>query len=377
MVKKVLITGVSGQTGSYAVDYLLAHTDCEIVGIVRRLSVPNHRNISHIKNKRFRVEVADVTDKTSITNLIVAEKPDYFINFAANSFVGNSWEMPYNHMETNFLAVLHQLEAIKNNCPLCRYYNAGSSEEWGNIDYSPQDELHPLKPRSPYAVSKIAARHTIKVYRESYGLYAIQGSLTNHESKRRGDDFLTQKVAQGVARIKTAITQKKSFTPIELGNLEAKRDWSHAADFVHGIWRMVNQEKYNEDLKKAFLSRGRITAPFEIRSDIEWLSKNIKEYVLSSNETHSIREFVEKAFGVAGIKGSWQLGFTKEDETFEGNSGTLVKINPKFYRPAEVDLLCGDSSLARRELLWVPHYNFDSLVEEMVLSALQCPLLTK
>lgn len=369
MIKKVLITGVSGQTGSYAVDYLLAHTDCEIVGIVRRLSVPNHRNISHIKNNRFRVEVADVTDKTSITNLIVAEKPDYFINFAANSFVGNSWEMPYNHMETNFLAVLHQLEAIKNNCPLCRYYNAGSSEEWGNIDYSPQDELHPFKPRSPYAVSKIAARHTIKVYRESYGLYAIQGSLTNHESKRRGDDFLTQKVAQGVARIKTAITQKKSFAPIELGNLDAKRDWSHAADFVHGIWRMVNQEQYREDLSPHHVTRNVKTSQY-------W-SPYLKEYVLSSNETHSIREFVEKAFGVAGIKGSWQLGFTKEDETFEGDSGTLVKINPKFYRPAEVDLLCGDSSLARRELLWVPHYDFGSLVEEMVLSALQCPLLTK
>lgn len=357
---KIIITGVSGQTGSYMVDYILRETDLDIIGVVRRLSVPNHGNFSHINNPRFTLRVADVTDKSSITALIKGESPNYFINFAANSFVGNSWEMPYNHIETNFLGVVHQLEAIKNHCPECRYYNAGSSEQFGNVDFSPQNESHPFKPRSPYAISKVAAHHAVKVYRESYGLYAIQGLLLNHESPRRGSEFLTQKVVQGVARIKSLINGNLKFEPIELGNLDAERDWSHAMDFVDGVWRMVNQEEYGPEPNRFFCNA----------KTSKTLAPLLKEYVLASGETHSVREFTEKAFDLAGIKGVWQLGFTSQDETFESSLGTLVKINPKFYRPAEVDTLCGDSTLARNELLWTPKYNFSNLVKEMVESAL-------
>ncbi len=366
----MVITGVSGQTGSYMVDYLLKKTDCEIIGVVRRLSVPNHDNISHLSDeKRFRVVVADVTDKTSITNLISQEKPDYFINFAANSFVGNSWEMPYNHVETNFIGVLHQLEAIKNFCPHCRYYNAGSSEEFGNIDYSPQDEYHTLKPRSPYAVSKVAARQMVKVYRESYRLYAIQGFLMNHESERRGIEFISQKIAHGLVKIDLAIQNRKRFEPLELGNLEAKRDWSHALDFVDGIWRMLNQEIYNEELGIDYRIIRQIDGE---KGAIKWLSQFVKEYVLASGVAHSVRDFVDEAIKNTTIKGAWQTSFSKEDETFESPRGTIVKINPKFYRLAEVNILCGDASLAKEELGWEPQIDFKKLVGRMVKNQFLC-----
>lgn len=358
-MKKVLITGVTGQTGSYMVEHLLKTTDHNIVGVVRRLSVSNHENINHISDPRFRLEFAEVTDKSSIQSLIKKEKPDYFINFAANSFVGNSWNMPYSHMDTNFMGVLHQLEAIKDFCPNCRYYNAGSSEEFGNVEYSPQDEKHPQNPRSPYGVSKSAARLLVKVYRESYNLYAIQGHLFNHESPRRGVEFVSRKIAMGVARIKNAIDNKKPFQPIELGNLNASRDWSHAADFVDGIWRMLNQEKHRSTTK--MLGGGHSRLWLDDGGNKTWL----KEYVLASNQTHTVRNFVEKAFQVAGIYGAWQLAFLEQDETFVNKDSTLVKINPEFYRPAEVELLYGDASLAKEELNWSPNYTFNSLVEEM------------
>lgn len=369
-MKKVIITGVSGQTGSYMVDYLLKKTDCEIIGVVRRLSVPNHGNIGHLLNEeRFRIAVADVTDKTSITNIISQEKPDYFINFAANSFVGNSWEMPYNHVETNFIGVLHQLEAIKNFCPHCRYYNAGSSEEFGNVNYSPQDEYHPLKPRSPYAVSKVAARQMVKVYRESYNLYAIQGYLMNHESERRGIEFISQKIAHGLAKIDLAIQNRKRFEPLELGNLEAKRDWSHVLDFVDGIWRMLNQEIYSEKLGMDYETMKEV---YDEKRATQWLSQFVKEYVLASGETHSVRDFINEAIKYTGIIGAWQTAFEKENETFESPRGTIIKINPKFYRLAEVDVLCGNASSAKQELGWEPQIDFDELVKRMMKNQISC-----
>ena len=214
----------------------------------------------------------------------------------------------------------------------------------GDVEYSPQDLKHPVRPRSPYGAAKAAARHITKVYRESYNMYAIHCILYNHESERRGEEFVTRKITKGVARIYNAIKQGKSFEPIELGNLDSKRDWSHAMDFVDGIWVMLNQDKP-------------------------------KEYILSSNETHSIREFVEKAFKIAGISGSWiYTGDGRaEDEGFyrkreDGNYEPLVKVNPRFYRPAEVELLLGDSNPARKELGWTPKISFDSLIERMVVS---------
>jgi len=344
-MKKVIITGVTGQDGSLMADYLLANTDNIIVGGARRLSVKNHKNIEHLmKNPRFSLIDLDVTDSQNVANVIQKECPDYFINFAANSFVGNSWEMPVNHMITNAMAVLYQLEAIRKYAPSCRYYNAGSSEEFGDVVTAPQSEEHPLRPRSPYGAAKAAARHLVKVYRDSYGIYAIQGWLFNHEGTRRGEEFVTRKITKNVARIKRAIENKLPFEPLKLGNLESKRDWSDAEDFVDGVWKMLNQDEP-------------------------------KEYVLSSNETHSIKEFVELAFKAAGIEGVW-VGEGLDAlyllpnyllDFIENPQITLVEIDEKFYRPAEVDLLFGDSTKARQELGWTPKNSFQNLVDKMVL----------
>jgi GDPmannose 4,6-dehydratase len=342
-MKKVIITGVTGMDGSYMADFLLKNDSCIVVAGIRRLSNENHKNINHLKsNPRFRLVDLDITDFSNVENVIRKEQPDYFINFAANSFVGNSWTMPVNHMQTNCMSVLYQLEAIRKFAPNCRYYNAGSSEEFGDVLYCPQDEKHPLRPRSPYGASKASARMLVKVYRESYNMYALQGWLFNHESERRGVEFVTRKITTNVARISREIASGVKITPVEVGNLDAKRDWSHAEDFVEGVWQMLNQEQP-------------------------------KEYVLASGETHSIREFVEKAFEAAEIKGHWSLADLDrenkkpENEVFRKDTGEiLLKINPEFYRPAEVEILLGNSDMARKELGWKPKNDFTTLVSRMV-----------
>lgn len=342
-MKKVIITGITGQDGSFMADYLLNNTDCFVYGGARRLSVPNHENIEHLKNhERFSMIDLDISDCENINQVVREIKPDYFINFAANSFVGNSWKMPVNHMQTNCMGVLYCLEAIRNFSPETRFYNAGSSEQFGDVIYSPQGINHPFRPRSPYGASKCAAHHLVKVYRDSYDLYAVQGILFNHEGVRRGEEFVTRKISKNVARIYHAIQNQKSFLPIELGNLDAKRDWSDAEDFVKGVWLMMNQDKP-------------------------------QDYVLSSNETHTVREFVELAFKAAFIEGEW-MGYGLEEIFIEKNSKKiLVKINPQFYRPAEVDLLWGDSTLARLILGWKPETSFPKLVEKMVAKDLGWP----
>lgn len=343
-MKKIIITGVTGQDGSFMADFLLKNTNHTIIGGVRRLSVQNYKNIDHLKNNpRFKLIDLDITDACNTEEVIRKEAPDYFINFAANSFVGTSWSMPINQLQTNCMAVLYQLEAIRKFAPHCRYYNAGSSEEFGDVAYSPQDEAHPLRPRSPYGAAKASARHLVKVYRDSYNLYALQGWLFNHEGARRGEEFVTRKITKAVAKIKYAIENNLEFNPLELGNLDAKRDWSDSEDFVEGVWLMLNQEAPNE-------------------------------YVLSSNETHSIREFVELAFSEIGILGYWSGDGLNEkyiipnDILEESNlkSSVLVSINSKFYRPAEIDLLWGDSTKARAELNWTPKTSFQNLVSKMV-----------
>lgn len=335
-MKKVIITGVTGQDGSFMADYLLKNTDHTIIAGARRLSVTNHKNIEHLKNNpRFKLIDLDITDNQNVEDVIRTEKPDYFINFAANSFVGNSWTMPVNHMNTNCMAVLYQLEAIRKFAPQCRYYNAGSSEEFGDVVTAPQSEEHPLRPRSPYGAAKAAARHLVKVYRESYNLYAVQGWLFNHEGTRRGEEFVTRKITKAVARIKKAIDREEAYDLLELGNLNARRDWSDAEDFVDGVWKMLNQQEP-------------------------------REYVLSSNETHTIREFVELAFEAAGIHGVWKGSGINELFEQKETGRVLMVINEKFYRPAEVELLLGDSTKARQELGWEPKTSFKNLVDKMV-----------
>jgi GDPmannose 4,6-dehydratase len=343
-MKKIIITGVTGQDGSFMADFLLKNTEHTIIAGIRRLSVINHDNINHLKdNPRFKLIDLDITDSNNIEQVIRAEQPDYFINFAANSFVGNSWTMPANHMNTNCMSVLYQLEAIRKFAPQCRYYNAGSSEEFGDVVEIPQTEKHPLRPRSPYGASKAAARHLVKVYRDSYDMYAIQGWLFNHEGTRRGEEFVTRKITKNVARIKFALENNLEFEPLELGNLDSHRDWSDAEDFVAAVWLMLNQDKP-------------------------------KEYVLSSNETHTIKEFVQLAFAHAGIPAIWigekldtlYVLSDKYSSFSEFGNKKLVKINEKFYRPAEVDILYGDSSIARKELNWIPKTTFKNLVNKMV-----------
>jgi GDPmannose 4,6-dehydratase len=337
-MKKIIITGVTGQDGSFMADYLLKNTDHTIVAGARRLSVANHKNIEHLKNNpRFKLIDLDITDSQNVEEVIRNEQPDYFINFAANSFVGNSWTMPINHMNTNFMAVIYQLEAIRKFAPHCRYYNAGSSEEFGDVVTAPQSEEHPLRPRSPYGAAKAAARHLVKVYRESYSIYAVQGWLFNHEGTRRGEEFVTRKITKAVARIKQAIDREEAYDLLELGNIESKRDWSDAEDFVDGVWKMLNQQQP-------------------------------REYVLSSNETHTIREFVELAFEAAGIQGYWLGSGINEIFLQKETERVLMVINEKFYRPAEVELLLGDSTKARQELGWKPKTSFKNLIDKMVFS---------
>lgn len=337
-MKKIVVTGVTGQDGSHMVDYLLKNTDHQIYGTARRLSVKNHENILHLENEeRFELLDLDLNDAHSIRDVIIDIKPDYFINFAAQSFVAGSWKYPVQTWDTDSNAVLHLLESIRRFAPSCRFYNAGSSEEFGDVIYSPQDEDHPLRPQSPYGAAKCAARHLVRVYRESYGLYAIQGWLFNHEGVRRGLDFVTRKISHAVAKIKIAIEGGKKVPIFELGNLDAKRDWSDAEDFMEGVWLMLNQ-------------------------------KNPKNYVLASGEMHTIREFVEESFKSAGIKGDWynETPEIPENEVFKKDTGEiLLKINPKFYRPAEVHKLCGDSFLAESELGWKRKTDFKKLVDKM------------
>jgi len=341
---KVLVTGILGQDGANMVEYLLANTDAKIFGMIRRTSNPNFVNCKKfINDKNFQIVYGDLSDSISIDTLVRDIQPDYFINFAAQSFVACSWDLPLQTFDVNASGVARCLEAIRRFQPKCRFYSAGSSEEFGDVEFTPQDINHPIRPRSPYGASKAAARHLVKVYRDSYNLYAVHGLLFNHEGTKRGEEFVTRKISRGVARIHYSIKNHLPFEPIELGNLDAKRDWSDSEDFVDGVWKMLNQEKPNE-------------------------------YILSSNETHSIREFVEKAFEAAGIDGVWHGERTSEQfsistesyQKINGHSSVLVKINEKFYRPAEVDLLLGDSTPARQELGWTPQVSFEKLVSKMV-----------
>jgi len=336
MNKKAIVTGILGQDGANMSEHLLKLGGIDVYGMMRRTSNANFENINAFKNHpNFTLVCGDLTDEVSIDKLVREIEPNYFINFGANSFVGCSWDMPLQVFDVNTLGVIRCLEAIRKFKPDCRFYSAGSSEELGDVDYSPQDIKHPIKARSPYGASKAAARHIVKVYRESYDMFAIHSILFNHEGLRRGEEFVTRKITKSVARIKRSIDKGGKFEPIQLGNIKARRDWSDSEDFMEAVWLMLNQEKP-------------------------------KEYVLSSNETHSVKDFVSKAFNAAGIHGLWSgEGKNEKFKLFQNNT-VLAEVNDKFYRPAEVDLLFGDSTPAREELGWSPKISFDNLVERMV-----------
>lgn len=380
MNKTAIITGVTGQMGSYFSEFLL-EKNFKVIGGVRRLSVPNKTNIKNISNDNFVLETMDLGDSHSINSVILKYKPDYFINCAANSFVGSSWDCPEQHIEYNTLGVLRQLEAIRKHSPLTRYINFGSSEEFGDVLNSLQDESHPPRARSPYGASKVAARQLVKVYRESYNLYALQCWCFNYESPRRGFEFISKKITSSLSSICKKLQNNESFEPIEIGNMNAKRDWSHAKDFVDGVWRMLNQEKFNEELKiKAskcpiYLTGERTGAErfLSIQQDIEYLSKHIKEYVLASGKTYTVKDLIITAINHSPIINLGTIKFIGSglDEKCvlvkpSGEELVLIKVNSKFFRPAEVELLCGNSQKIRNELNWEPNYSFNGLIKEMM-----------
>ena len=340
-MKKVLVTGILGQDGANMAEYLLAKDEpIKVYGMMRRTATPNFINTIAFKDHEdFKLVYGDLADEVSINNLVKSIQPDYFVNFGANSFVGCSWDMPIQVFDVNALGVIRCLEAIRKHCPPCKFYSAGSSEEMGDVEYSPQDLEHPIKPRSPYSASKAAARHIVKVYRESYNMFAVHGVLFNHEGTKRGEEFVTRKITKGVARIHKAIKDGEDFDPIELGNLDARRDWSDSEDFVDGVWLMLNQEEP-------------------------------KDYILASGVSYSIKDFVERAFKHADLAGSW---IENEGDPLSTkyvlnlhDYKVAVKVNEEYYRPAEVSSLTGDGSLAVTELGWNPKVTFDMLVEKMV-----------
>ena len=336
MSKKVLITGILGQDGSNMAEYLLNNTDNLIYGMQRRSGTPNLDNIkSFIAHDRFSLVDGDLTDSASMSDLVMRIQPDYLINFGANSFVGVSWDTPLSVFDINACGVIRCLEAIRKHKPDCRFYSAGSSEELGDVDYSPQDIKHPIKPRSPYGASKAAARHLVKVYRESFGIYAVHSILFNHEGPRRGGEFVTRKITKKVAEISKKIKNGEKFEPLKLGNVDSRRDWSDSRDFMKGVWLMLNQDKP-------------------------------KDYVLASGETHSVKDFVTKAFSHAGIPGLWSgEGLDAKFRLFQENT-IMAEIDERWFRPAEVDLLHGDPSVAEKELGWKREISFEKMIQDMV-----------
>jgi GDPmannose 4,6-dehydratase len=306
-----LITGVTGQDGSYLAELLLAK-GYEVVGVVRRTSHHSYERIEHLLDQ-IEVVAADLLDQHSLTVVLQDTRPDEVYNLAAQSYVPTSWTQPVLTGEFTALGVTRILEAIRLVHPAARFYQASSSEMFGRVSESPQRETTSFYPRSPYGVAKVYGHWITVNYRESYNLYAVSGILFNHESPRRGIEFVTRKVTDGVARIKLGLARE-----ISLGNLDARRDWGFAGDYVDAMWRMLQQP-------------------------------SPQDYVIGTGRTHSVRELVEAAFSHVGL--DWQKH---------------VVINPKFMRPAEVDLLLADPTKARQELGWTPQVDFQRLIAMMV-----------
>lgn len=332
-MKNALITGITGQDGSYLAELLL-EKGYNVYGIMRRKSVVDYGNCEHIKDK-IKFIYADMTDEISLINAMRTSQADEVYNLAAQSFVATSWEQPIATAEINAIGVTNMLEAIRTVKPSCRFYQASTSEMFGLVQEMPQTEKTPFYPRSPYGVAKLYGHWITKNYRESYNLFACSGILFNHESERRGKEFVTRKITDSVARIKFGIQDC-----IELGNLSSKRDWGHSKDYVHAMWLMLQQDKPDD-------------------------------YVIATNETRTVREFAETAFAHAGIKIRWEGEGMNEIGINEENGKTVVKVNKNFFRPAEVDVLLGNPAKAESVLGWKREISFSQLVERMVKNDLK------
>jgi GDPmannose 4,6-dehydratase len=317
-MKSALITGITGQDGPYLAEFLLSK-GYRVTGTVRRLSTPNVENIKDITDK-IELFSADLLDQGSLTDAIQESEPDEVYNLAAQSFVKASWDQPVLTGEFTALGVTRVLEAIRTVNPKIKFYQASSSEMFGKVTETPQRETTRFHPRSPYGVAKAYGHYITVNYRESYGIFACSGILFNHESPRRGIEFVTRKITDGVARIKLGKQDK-----LELGSLEPKRDWGYAGDYVEAMWMMLQQEQPDD-------------------------------YVIATGENHSVKEFVEEAFKVVGIE-DWQK--------------YVVANESKYMRPAEVDYLIGDASKAKKVLGWKPKTSFKELVKIMVEADLE------
>lgn len=333
MGKKVLITGITGQDGSYLAELLL-EKDYEVFGVVRRKSMLGYGNAEHLRGKVKFIH-ADMTDIVSLINAMNISGAEEVYNLAAQSFVGSSWDNPVTTTDINAIGVVNMLEAIRTVKPQARFYQASTSEMFGLVQEVPQTEKTPFYPRSPYGVAKLYGHWITKNYRESFGMYACSGILFNHESERRGKEFVTRKITDAVARIKFGLQDV-----LELGNLDAKRDWGHSEDYVKAMWLMLQQDEADD-------------------------------YVIATNETRTVREFVEMAFKVADINIEWSGEGVNEIGKDKANGKTVVRINPEFFRPAEVELLLGNPAKAEKNLGWVRNIPFEQLVERMVKNDLK------
>ncbi|PBC75300.1 GDPmannose 4,6-dehydratase [Fibrobacter intestinalis] len=327
-MKRALITGITGQDGSYLAELLL-EKGYEVYGLVRRKSKLDFNNAEHLKGQ-VTFLFGDMTDSASLLRAMEIAKPDEIYNLAAQSFVTTSWETPLSTADINAIGVTKLLEAVRLVKPETRVYQASTSEMFGKVQAVPQNEKTPFYPRSPYGVSKLYGHWIIKNYRESYGMFACSGILFNHESERRGAEFVTRKITISVARIQAGLQEC-----LELGNLNASRDWGHSADYVRAMWLMLQQDKADD-------------------------------FVVATGETHTVRDFVSKAFRAAGMELEFHGEGVKEFATLKGTNRVLVKVNPEFFRPAEVDLLIGDAAKAKTVLGWEPKISYDELVCRMV-----------
>lgn len=338
-MKRALITGVTGQDGSYLAELLL-DKGYQVHGIVRRSSTFNRQRIDHLRSnaetrERFQLHYGDLGDAESLASVLSDTQPDEVYNLAAQSHVGISFSQPTYTADVTGLGAARLLEAVRRVVPEARYYQASSSELFGMVAESPQRESTPFHPRSPYAVAKLYAFWATVNYREAYGMFANNGILFNHESPRRGENFVTRKITRAVAEI---VAGRRN--DVALGNLDARRDWGYAGDFVRAMWLMLQQD-----------------SPVD--------------YVIGTGETHSVREFAQLAFQEAGVELVWE-GDAEGEVGKDASTGTVrVRVDPEYYRPAEVDLLLADPSRARDELGWTPDVHFDELVRMMVRADLE------
>lgn len=333
-MKRAIITGITGQDGSYLAELLL-EKGYEVHGMIRRSSSPNLSRIEPLYNskkfkKRLFLHQGDLSDSSSIKRIVEKVSPDEIYNLGAMSHVKVSFDMPEYTADVDGVGVLRILDAIRSYNDKIRFYQASTSELFGKVREVPQNENTPFHPRSPYGVAKLYAYWIVVNYREAYGLYACNGILFNHESPRRGETFVSRKVTQGVVRISLGLQEK-----LLVGNLDSQRDWGYAKDFVEGMWAMLQMAKADD-------------------------------YVLATGETTSVRKFVELSFEELGITIEWRGKGLLEKGVDAISGKTLVEVSPQFFRPAEVDLLVGDPSKAKRELGWIPKTSLKELVQMMV-----------